>query len=483
MRLEILLSSKEAADMVKQTEMPNISKNKQLAKGRELVYQGNPLIQSRKCFNTIGTRLFILGLVGLNPHLSKNDKFFDKDFPLIHIVPNEVAKVFGNTFYLKDLKTECEKLFNSIVTLDYKNGGFKLMHIFDVLEYFPKDGLYIQFDPKMKEYLLELVKGGYTAINIEQIFKLSSTYAVRLIELCLQYRNMTKGNVIERKLTPEDIRFYLNVPENAYKGRTDHFRQFVLDEPIKEIEKITDFKLTYHTEKEGRRIKFFVFELDISGLSDKAFNIKSERVDKLPVSAPFADVVAELVLQGFSRKSAKQIIDTVKDTVEVGLRLQYALKILPEYHKKNPIQNRLGFLRKAILEDWRKNDVKSKNAMNISDASKVKNSVELNNLDFEKQKMQQMIDDVNDAMRKTGITAADLQGNEQPIPLGMVKSIAQEFLQNNLSDTAKSILNTFHFTTERFKQVYMKDDFIPGENATLSHSGFNRLSDSFPLQF
>ena len=468
--------------MAKKIEMPKITKDKKTAKGRELVYQGNPLIQSRKCFNTIGMRLFILGLMSLNPHLSKGDKFFDKEFPLVHIEPIEVAKVFSNTFYLKDLKNECERLFNSSVTLDYKNGGFKLMHIFDVLEYFPKDGLYIQFDPKMKEYLLELVKGGYTAVNIKQIFKLTSTYAVRLIELCMQYRNMTKGNVITRALTIEEIRFYLNVPDDAYAGRMNNFRKYVLDEPIAEIAKITDFRLSYHTEKEGRCIKNFVFELDLSGVPADTFDIQAERVDKLPVSAPFADVLGELVAQGFSRKSAKAIIDKVNDTVECGLRLQYALKILPEYHKKHFIKNRQGFLRKAILEDWRKNDIKSKNKMNISDASKVKNSVELNNLDFEKQKMQQMIDDANDAMRKTGITAADLQGNEQPIPLGMVKSIAQEFLQNNLSDTAKSILNTFHFTTERFKQVYVRDD-VPETNFATNNSDFSNLFNSIPLNF
>ena len=140
-----------------------------------------------------------------------------------------------------------------------------------------------------------LVEGGYTTVNIEQIFKLTSTYAVRLIELCLQYRNMTKGNVIERKLTIEEIRFYLNVPEDAYAGRLDHFRQRVLDDPIAEIERITDFRMSYHTEKEGRKIKNFVFALDISGISDTTFDIKSERVDKLPVSAPFADVLGELV--------------------------------------------------------------------------------------------------------------------------------------------------------------------------------------------
>ena len=467
----------------KKIQLPNVTKNKKAAKAHELVYQGNPLIQSRKYFNAIGTRLFILGLMTLNPHLSKNDKHFDKEFPLVFVSPSELTKLFGHTEYLSLLKVECEKLFNSSITLDYTSGGWELMHIFDVMKYEPNDGLYIQFDPKMKPYLLELVKGGYTAMNIEQIFKLTSSYAVRLIELCLQYRNMTKGSAITRKLTIDEIKFYLNVPDDAYVGRLDNFKKKVLDEPIQEIEKITDFRLSYTTEKEGRKVKNFVFALDISGVPADTFNIKSDCVDKLPVSAPFADVLGELVNQGFSRKSAKDILDEVKDNVECGLRLEYALKILPEYNKKNPIKNRQGFLRKAILEDWRKNDVKAKNKMNISDASKVKNQMQLNNLDFEKDKLQQQVNDAYDALKKTGISQSDLQGDEKPISAGVVYAIKQAILQNNLSDASKTILQSFNFTTERFKQVYMKDDFIPSENATLSHSGFNRLSDSFPLQF
>ena len=187
--------------MAKKIEIPKVTKNEKETKAHELVYQGNPLIQSRKYFNTIGTRLFILGLMTLNPHLSKNDKFFDKEFPLVHISPSELTRLFSDSKYLSMLETECEKLFNSSIKLDYTNGGWELMHIFDVMKYLPGDGLYIQFDPKMKPYLLDLVKGGYTAVNIKQIFKLTSTYAVRLIELCLQYRNMTKGSVIKRKLT------------------------------------------------------------------------------------------------------------------------------------------------------------------------------------------------------------------------------------------------------------------------------------------
>ena len=448
-------------------------------KGRELVYQGNPLIQSRKYFTTIGTRLFILGLMTLNPHLSKNDKFFDKEFPLVYISASELTKLFGDSKYLSLLKAECEKLFNSSITLDYTNGGWELIHIFDVMKYVPSDGLYIQFDPKMKEYLLELVEGGYTAVNIEQIFKLTSTYAVRLIELCLQYRNMTKGNIIERKLTIEEIRFYLNIPDDAYTGRIDNFRKFVLDEPIVEIERITDFRLSYTTEKEGRRIKNFIFALDISRLPNETFDINFTLGKKLPVSAPYADVYGELMNQGFSAKAAKEILSEVNDKVEVGLRLEYALKILPEVDKKSPLKNKQGFLRKAILENWRVNDVKAKNEMNISESAKIQNQMQLNTLDFEKEKARRKIEITDEIMEKTGISQSDLQGEEVPIPSIFVKSIQDKILgREELTEGMLTTLKAYKFTLERFKQVYMKDRKINLPTLNKSNSaGFKSVAD------
>ena len=475
--------------MAKEIEMPKVTKNKKVAKGRELVYQGNPLIQSRKYFNTIGTRLFILGLMTLNPHLSKNDKFFDEEFPLVHISTSELTKLFGHTEYLSMLEKECEKLFNSSITLKYTDKSFTLMHIFDVMEYKTNDGLYIQFDPKMKEYLLELVNGGYTALNIEQIFKLTSTYAVRLIELCMQYRNMTKGNKITRSLTIEELRFYLNVPDDAYAGRLDNFKRFVLDEPILEIEKVTDFRLKYHATKEGRRVKGFAFELDLSKIADKTFSLNFNEVEKLPTNY---DVQGELLKQGFTVKSAKEILTAVNDNVEVGLRLEYALKILAEYNKSTEnklvnkaVKNKLGFLRKAILEDWRKNDIKAKNAMKISDRSKEKNNIELNNLDAEKTKLQQRVDNVNDAMEKTGITATDLQGEESPMPKNLVDMVKEEVLKGGeLTTGATNFLNLFKFTPERFKQVYMTKDTQENKNASEGKiSGFSSLSNSLSLSF
>ena len=142
----------------------------------------------------------------------------------------------------------------------------------------------------------------------------------------------------------------------------------------------------------------------------------------------------------------------VKDNVEVGLRLEYALKILPE----NEVKNKQGFLRKAILENWRVKDIKSKNEMNISDASKIKNQIELNNKKIEKETMKERIDFINDAMKKTGIKAEDLQGEEKPIPPTVITLIKAEIDKEVLPAESEMLLNAFNFTVERFKQVYMK---------------------------
>ena len=119
-------------------------------------------------------------------------------------------------------------------------------------------------------------------------------------------------------------------------------------------------------------------------------------------------------------------------------------------------------MRKAILENWRVNDVKSKNAMNISEKSKVKNQMKLNILDFEKEKVQRNIEMTNEVMQNTGISQTDLQGSESPIPARLVNDIQDKILSGKENtDSVTQALKIFNFTVERFKQVYMKDTNTP----------------------
>ena len=234
---------------------------------RKDVYQSNPLVQARKDFDIIGTRIFLLGLRGLNPHFSEKDKYFDVNFKEMFIPTNDLTELFGcNTWYLTELKKACAKLFNAIVELNYADGGFKLMHMFDMLEYKPGDGLHLRFNRLMRPYILDLFESnGYTRFNVEYLFKLSSPYAVRLLELLLQYQNIKhfkELREIKRILKVEELRFALNVPEGAYRARINNFRRYVLDDPIREINTRTPYAIYYETVKEGRRVVAFEFTMD-----------------------------------------------------------------------------------------------------------------------------------------------------------------------------------------------------------------------------
>lgn len=316
---------------------------------RSEVYQANPMIQARKDFDLLGMRIFFLGLRSLNPHLSAKDKYFDEKFERLHIPTNELVKVFGNTKYLAELKPACEKLFDAIVELNYADGGFKLMHMFDELEYKPRDGLYIQFSYKMRPYILDLFQArGYTRINIKYLFSLSSPYAVRLLELMLQYQNIKQfkdRQEIKRKFMLEDLRFVLNVPEGAYGDRVDNFRSRVLDVAIREITTRTPYLLRYSPLKEGRKVVAFEFTMD-------TFEVPIEELGGHKAKSG-NEAISLLVSQGFSDKDARAIFKKCRDVADCFARVQRAQALM--IHQKRAIKNKLGFLRKAIEEEWQGN--------------------------------------------------------------------------------------------------------------------------------
>ena len=310
------------------------------------VYQANPMIQARKDFGLMGMRIFFLGLQGINPHLSDKDRYYDEDFKDMFIPTNKLTKLFGNTNYLFKLREACIKLFDATVELNYADGGFKLMHMFEELEYRPRDGLYLQFSRKMRPYILDLFESrGYTRINISYLFGLSSTYAVRLFELLLQYQNIEtfkQTQEIRRKFTIEELRFVLNVPNGAYADRVNNFRSRVLDVAVKEINANTPYIVRYVTVKEGRKVIAFEFTMD-------TFKVPIEELNGYKPNSS-NDAIEVLKSMGFAERDAQAIFKQCEDVNDCFSRINRARGLLDR--QKKPVRNRLGFLRKAIEKGW-----------------------------------------------------------------------------------------------------------------------------------
>ncbi len=225
-----------------------------------ITYQLNPLIEAQKSFDVMETRIFYLGLQDINPHITEKDKFYDTQFPDTVITPAELKEIFGHGQYIRELDKATDRLIGRYISIRYED-GFDKYTIFQHVRYKEGKGLFIKFNDDMRPFILDIYKGykryGFTKIEMQQIFFLGSAYAMRILELLLQYKSTAKNGIIERYIAIVDLREKLNVPAGAYQGKINNFKQFVLNKPIENINKNTQYHVSYDSVKIGRNITGF----------------------------------------------------------------------------------------------------------------------------------------------------------------------------------------------------------------------------------
>ena len=227
-----------------------------------IVYQSNPLVESRRDFSLIETRLFYIGLRDIAPKLtSKNTPWQGghKDFPHTFIPAKDLIEIFGNDKYYNTLKNICRDFAKKTVEIKgVEDGDYEIYPVFAELSYKKSKGLTLEFNSKMAPWLLELADKPFTKLPFEQVWALRSSYAIRILELVLQYQN-TKTH--ERIISLDDLKQYLGMPLDSYEGRTDMFRRRVVEGSVKDINEKTSYKVEYENVKDGRKIVGFKFKL------------------------------------------------------------------------------------------------------------------------------------------------------------------------------------------------------------------------------
>ena len=105
--------------------------------------------------------------------------------------------------------------------------------------------------------LITRLEEQFTQYDIEQISGLSSAYAVRLYELLICWRSTGKTPVIELA----EFRKRLGVLNDEYT-RSDNFKKWIIENPIKQINEHTDITASYEQHKKGRTITGFSFKFN-----------------------------------------------------------------------------------------------------------------------------------------------------------------------------------------------------------------------------
>jgi len=319
------------------------------------IVQSNPLIEARKEMSLAEMRLFCIGLLDLMPELRESmekglpaDEEDYPDFPKTLIPPSDLEKLMRNRGSVAHLRRSIKKAFAGSIEIRDGKGSFWLRHIYEEMYYQNEEGLYIQFHRKMRPYLIDLVKGQFTSIKAKEIFSLSSEYAWRLMELIQEKRGFLKEK--EKAFIPpmsmEELRFALNVPAEAYKGRINNFRAKVLDEPIKEINENTPYKVWYEIQKTGRRVSGFQIWVSLKTNQEKEA-VDEEKQERELKEALENETIQAIVKTGVLVTTAKILFEKYGKE-----RCMANLSYVKNSHSRK--ENLPGLVVSAIQDDYAK---------------------------------------------------------------------------------------------------------------------------------
>lgn len=133
--------------------------------------------------------------------------------------------------------------------------SYKKFHWVETADYDRNDGtIKLRLSDDLKPYLIGLYE-KFTQYQYTEILTLSSVYAIRFYELLSSFNQLIFSKKIKEEsfaLSIGYLRSYFNC-ENKYPNNGDFLKR-VIDSAIKEINSKTNFLVSYHRVKDGRRI-------------------------------------------------------------------------------------------------------------------------------------------------------------------------------------------------------------------------------------
>jgi plasmid replication initiation protein len=226
---------------------------------RDMVTKTNPLIQASYSLSANEIKLIGLAIVsaretGLGITAEKPLTIAATDFALKFGVTNDTAyevlkssikTLFDRQATYEDIHPETGKprknLTRWVSKVSYVEGAGLVQLIFapDILP--------------MITYIDGRID-GYTSYFLDEISGLKSAYAIRLFEILMQWKTTKETPMI----TVEQFRGQMGVMGDEYRLIAD-FKKCVIDVAMKQINKSTDFTVTYEQKKTGRTITGFIF--------------------------------------------------------------------------------------------------------------------------------------------------------------------------------------------------------------------------------
>jgi len=216
------------------------------------VVKSNHLIQKTRFDLTLVEQKLILHVIQMIEPKDddfKTYRFSIKDYCKICQISDRSGKNYSI------IKSSLKKISDKSFWMEREDGSEVLMRWIDkvVIDH-KKDIIDIKLDKELKPHLLQL-KHFFTKYNYLYVMTMKSQYSIRLYEILKSYENV-QGIIYE----VDELRKVLNLADDTLPRWVD-FKRFVIEQAIKEINKLTDITITYDTIKKGRSVFEVVFNI------------------------------------------------------------------------------------------------------------------------------------------------------------------------------------------------------------------------------
>ena len=236
------------------------------------VVKDNALIDASYNLDLVEQRLILLAIV----EARESGKGINANDPLTVHAESYINQfsVHRNTAY-QALKDACKDLFARQFSYQEKSakGNIinKMSRWVSEVGYIDNEAVVqLIFAPAIVPLITRLEK-QFTKYELQQISNLNSAYAVRLYEILIPWRSTGKTPIFSL----EEFRKKIGVLENEYL-RSDNFKKWIIELPIKQINEHTDIIVKYEQHKTGRSISGFSFTFkQKKNASTKAVQTKS----------------------------------------------------------------------------------------------------------------------------------------------------------------------------------------------------------------
>ena len=236
------------------------------------VVKDNALIDASYNLDLVEQRLILLAIV----EARESGKGINANDPLTVHAESYINQfsVHRNTAY-QALKDACKDLFARQFSYQEKSakGNIinKMSRWVSEVGYIANEAVVqLIFAPAIVPLITRLEK-QFTKYELQQISNLNSAYAVRLYEILISWRSTGKTPIFSL----EEFRKKIGVLENEYL-RSDNFKKWIIELPIKQINEHTDIIVKYEQHKTGRSISGFSFTFkQKKNASTKAVQTKS----------------------------------------------------------------------------------------------------------------------------------------------------------------------------------------------------------------